>query len=211
MANDSQEELARFQAAHFSTATVSHFATHFLGPVDEHDEYEDEIIDDGLGYYDDGVKRTLTDEQIAIFRHSEVETLLRERRHNALANASTTESLEPLVSPMPAIIGPVQPDSPPSALHEAEDGEIEDASTPATSSTAAEGTQVLGKKKKNKKKKSKNPGVRNLHVKPDLRKRTWDVVEKAAQGPMDYGEAPGKEEVDRNTAPKRRMVSYDDV
>jgi len=39
---------------------------------------EDE--DDGLGYYDDGVKRTLTDEQIAMFRHSEIETLLRERR-----------------------------------------------------------------------------------------------------------------------------------
>jgi hypothetical protein len=33
-----------------------------------------------LGYYPDGVKRTLTDEQIAIFRHSEIQTLLRERR-----------------------------------------------------------------------------------------------------------------------------------
>lgn len=37
--------------------------------------------DDGLGYYDDGVKRTLTDEQIAIFRHSELEASAREKRH----------------------------------------------------------------------------------------------------------------------------------
>ena len=39
--------------------------------------YED---DDGLGYYPDGVKRTLTDEQIAMFRHSEIYALLRERQ-----------------------------------------------------------------------------------------------------------------------------------
>lgn len=36
--------------------------------------------DDSLGYYADGVKRTLTDEQIAIFRHTEVEMLLKDRR-----------------------------------------------------------------------------------------------------------------------------------
>ena len=34
--------------------------------------------DDGLGYYDDGVKRTLTDQQIEMFRHSEIEQLRRE-------------------------------------------------------------------------------------------------------------------------------------
>ncbi|KAK0259901.1 hypothetical protein LTR91_000513 [Friedmanniomyces endolithicus] len=36
--------------------------------------------EDGLGYYADGTKRTLTDEQVAMFRHSEIEHLLRERR-----------------------------------------------------------------------------------------------------------------------------------
>lgn len=35
---------------------------------------------DQLGYYDDGIKRTLTDEQIAMFRHSEVQDLLRDCR-----------------------------------------------------------------------------------------------------------------------------------
>ena len=35
---------------------------------------------DDLGHYPDGVKRTLTDEQIAMFRHSEIYSILRERQ-----------------------------------------------------------------------------------------------------------------------------------
>ncbi|KAL6248997.1 hypothetical protein RBB50_004060 [Rhinocladiella similis] len=35
---------------------------------------------DELGFYDDGTKRTLTDEQIKMFRHSEIQRLLSERR-----------------------------------------------------------------------------------------------------------------------------------
>lgn len=41
---------------------------------------EEQQSDDGLGYYDDGVKRTLTDEQIAIFRHSEIQRYLTRQR-----------------------------------------------------------------------------------------------------------------------------------
>lgn len=48
----------------------------------------EEDDDDGLGYYHDGVKRTLTDEQIAIFRHSEIESILRENRRD---DAEATE------------------------------------------------------------------------------------------------------------------------
>ena len=40
--------------------------------------YEPADEDDGLGYYEDGEKRTLTDEQIEMFRHSEIEQLIRE-------------------------------------------------------------------------------------------------------------------------------------
>ncbi len=36
--------------------------------------------EDDLGYYEDGVKRTLTDEQIEMFTHSEMEQLRREER-----------------------------------------------------------------------------------------------------------------------------------
>ena len=39
------------------------------------DGYYDED-DDGLGYYSDGVKRTLTDSQLSIFRHSEIQRIL---------------------------------------------------------------------------------------------------------------------------------------
>ena len=37
-------------------------------------------VDDGLGYYSDGVKRTLTDEQVAMFRHSEIYAIQRARQ-----------------------------------------------------------------------------------------------------------------------------------
>jgi hypothetical protein len=39
--------------------------------------------EDDLGWYHDGVKRTLTDEQVAMFRHSEIQRLLQQRRLNA--------------------------------------------------------------------------------------------------------------------------------
>lgn len=35
---------------------------------------------DDLGYYPDGVKRTLTDQQISMFRHSEIYSLIRKRQ-----------------------------------------------------------------------------------------------------------------------------------
>ena len=44
--------------------------------AEDHQEAEE----DDLGYYPDGVKRTLTDEQIKIFRHSEIHALLRARQ-----------------------------------------------------------------------------------------------------------------------------------
>lgn len=50
-----------------------------LIPATETPQRDDDY--DDLGYYPDGAKRTLTDEQIAIFRHSEIESILRKRRH----------------------------------------------------------------------------------------------------------------------------------
>lgn len=51
--------------------------------------------DDDLGYYSDGVKRTLTDEQIRIFRHSEIHALRREKelREEALAESLREEAM----------------------------------------------------------------------------------------------------------------------
>ena len=44
---------------------------------------EEEVEEDEeghLGYYDDGVRRTLSDAQIAMFRHSEIQRLMLQRR-----------------------------------------------------------------------------------------------------------------------------------
>jgi Protein of unknown function (DUF3807) len=50
---------------------------------------ENSLLDDNaLCHYEDGVKRTLTDEQVAIFRHTEIQELLRERRAEAESAAS---------------------------------------------------------------------------------------------------------------------------
>jgi hypothetical protein len=55
-------------------------------------DYEFEVEDDGLGYYSDGVKRTLTEEQIAMFRQSEIRELIKELE---LRPSSEHESCEP--------------------------------------------------------------------------------------------------------------------
>jgi hypothetical protein len=96
--------MAAFHEAHFSQLATDHFHTHFLRPddppaqettynaADEDEYYEEE--DDGLGYYPDGVKRTLTDEQIAIFRHSEFEALRRARGSSQPRKSTTTNPEE---------------------------------------------------------------------------------------------------------------------
>ena len=65
-----QEDLQAFHAAHFP----GHPPTQ-IQPSTEADAEEDD-----LGYYPDGVKRTLTDEQIQIFRHTEIHELIRARQ-----------------------------------------------------------------------------------------------------------------------------------
>ncbi|KAJ5306759.1 hypothetical protein PENANT_c003G08326 [Penicillium antarcticum] len=54
---------------------------HFPGkPQPTLPQENDEPAEEDLGYYPDGVKRTLTDEQIRIFRHSEIHALLRQKQ-----------------------------------------------------------------------------------------------------------------------------------
>ncbi|KAK3666149.1 hypothetical protein LTR22_002813 [Elasticomyces elasticus] len=68
-----------FQSSHFGDDTKpevwfvdAQTALHFDAPPAPQE--------DDLGHYEDGTKRTLTDEQIAMFRNSEIQKLLRERR-----------------------------------------------------------------------------------------------------------------------------------
>ncbi|KAL8655891.1 MAG: hypothetical protein Q9226_002865 [Calogaya cf. arnoldii] len=74
-----KEDLRRFQNVHFAPRTSSINAvpqanTNFVGIWAETAE------EDNLGYYPDGAKRTLTDEQVAMFRHSEIYALQRKRQ-----------------------------------------------------------------------------------------------------------------------------------
>ncbi|KUI58148.1 hypothetical protein VP1G_05435 [Cytospora mali] len=108
-----EADLFSFHQAHFGHSTVALFATDFLDPKkaqqhqdyqpegDEYTYYEEEEYedDDGLGYYPDGVKRTLTDEQIAMFRHSEIQTLLKSQekaqpRRNTSSGSATPIPME---------------------------------------------------------------------------------------------------------------------
>jgi hypothetical protein len=78
-----QDDLRAFHAQHFPHAPASEHILHGTEPAAEAAEeyYEDYYEeDDGLGYYPDGTKRTLTDEQIAMFRHSEIHATLRKRQ-----------------------------------------------------------------------------------------------------------------------------------
>lgn len=59
------------------TAEAEDVSDYVLDNGNDNDERNigDDDDDDGLGYYPDGVKRTLTDEQILMFRHSEEEAI----------------------------------------------------------------------------------------------------------------------------------------
>ncbi|KAG9201576.1 hypothetical protein G6514_005583 [Epicoccum nigrum] len=72
------DDLRDFHARHFPHASAPEHILHGVeeAPVEEH--YEE---DASLGYYEDGTPRTLTDEQIAMFRHSEIQAIIRKRRH----------------------------------------------------------------------------------------------------------------------------------
>ena len=69
-----------FQTRLFGAASTYLPATG--GNFEDHEplDYAGKNAVDELGYYPDGVKRTLTDDQIAMFRHSEIYSILRERQ-----------------------------------------------------------------------------------------------------------------------------------
>lgn len=67
--NVTLDDLQAFQFKHFPGQQLTVFP-----------QENDQTTAEDLGYYPDGVKRTLTDEQIRIFRHSEIHALLRERQ-----------------------------------------------------------------------------------------------------------------------------------
>ncbi|KAG6004732.1 hypothetical protein E4U21_000824 [Claviceps maximensis] len=155
----SQHDLVTFDQTHFSNDAVAKFAIEFTHlPLKNEDAFLDESHgcedEDDLGVYYDGVKRTLTDEQIAIFRHSELRE--HEKRQNLKAQPSGL-----------------------SAGAEAADAQRHGSTEEFSQSARAHNIRGIRKKKKK--------GGRNVvhEPKPDLRKRTWDVVD-AGLDSLDY-------------------------
>ena len=79
------EDLNQFHQAHFNSPTPS---SSLLAQPQEDKQ------DDDLGYYSDGIKRTLTDDQIAMFRHSEIQRLLQQRRAAREEEAEAAEDVQ---------------------------------------------------------------------------------------------------------------------
>jgi hypothetical protein len=74
-----EDGLREFHRKHFPATKTPD------GPLLPQNEAVEEEVD--LGYYPDGTKRTLTDEQIAMFRHSEVQKMIRRVREAADSGA----------------------------------------------------------------------------------------------------------------------------
>ncbi|KAI1267638.1 hypothetical protein F5Y18DRAFT_424764 [Xylariaceae sp. FL1019] len=206
----SEAEIASFHASHFSTDAVSCFGASFLGvEIPAYGaivEYYEEDEDDGLGYYPDGVKRTLTDDQIAIFRHSELEAL---RRAEELSKQQALDNNQTHVVPTStATPNTSQYDDSPKdhdmADEGSEDGEIE---TVKPVLTKAEQKRQKRQRAKQKKRTAERKFV--PEPKPDLRKRTWDVVE-AGMDSLYYDDAGDSQAQESTMAATRKQISYDD-
>ncbi|KAI0146091.1 hypothetical protein GGR57DRAFT_506607 [Xylariaceae sp. FL1272] len=207
----SEADIASFHASHFSPDAIASFGTHFLSveaPAYEGTvEYYEE--DDGLGYYPDGVKRTLTDDQIAIFRHSELEALRRadERSKNQTSDNRQTP------------VGPTSIDTPNTSHYDdspkdevmadeagegSEDGEIETEKPVLTKNE-------LKRQKRQRARQKKKAADRKFvpEKKPDLRKRTWDVVE-AGMDALYYDDVGNAQNQESTMTTTRKQISYDD-
>jgi hypothetical protein len=77
-----QYDLQCFHNAHLGPAPTQSSASVRTGSTIQSN------ADDGLGYYADGTKRTLTDEEIAIFRHSELQQVIRAKHNSELDGES---------------------------------------------------------------------------------------------------------------------------
>lgn len=202
--NVTETDLSSFHEAHFGKAAIAKFSEDFLdfhttqrnddeqhegyGEEQYYDEedYEEAEEDDGLGYYADGAKRTLTDEQIAMFRHSEMHALQRAREKAQDKNLRTSHSPSPV--PMDFI--------------KAEEGELtDDAPRPMP--------VAKSQKKTKKKKRGSGNGNKRWEPDPERRKRTWDVVETGLDG-LDYGETE-QSASPATPVPQRRRITYDEV
>ncbi|KAF8544285.1 hypothetical protein BDD12DRAFT_873193 [Trichophaea hybrida] len=100
-------DLAAFHHSHLCQSSDPGACSPLCSASDEQEAYWEQ---DDLGYYPDGVKRTLTDTQIAIFRFSEIQELLKQKRR-ADANRKrrrneVDETVDASEIPQPVAVSP---------------------------------------------------------------------------------------------------------
>lgn len=186
-----QEDLYAFHARVFGYPAPSQlFGT-------EQEPYKDasydeiyQVENDDLGYYADGAKRTLTDEQIAMFRHSEIYSILRERQvHKENLEADGTEPSNAMVSqPEEAVDATVSSDEEGEVQS---DGEVKEifATAPKVDHQRVEATHARKKRKREDTDASYVHG--GMHASRSVRGFVRELDSAAAEDQiLDYGDEP---------------------
>ena len=145
--------------------------------------------DDGLGYYPDGAKRTLTDDQIAMFRHSEIYSIMRERQvRKENLEAEGGEEFEDVVS---------QPERAVKASTPSEEGEVQsDGEVKEASATLPEhNTQYEQASRVKNKRKREDTDTNYVHGKKYASRSARGLVRELDSAAvedqvLDYGEEP---------------------
>ena len=189
----------------------------------------EDVEEDGLGYYPDGVKRTLTDEQIAMFRHSEIYALERKRQlrkenqevndglYDSPANSATQDIQHEQV-------GQASPFSPEQSMdkfmkHYGPGGKnrcdfqlVEAALTDIKDSVGPDRTSRATVTGTRKRRKGNGDGRRNDHRDTTSRRQARELDDVVADvGILDYGaESSVKQSIETEPETERVQVSYAD-
>jgi hypothetical protein len=92
MTDDDVRRLRDFHAAHFVNKPIPDIQASKAEPAEAVPTTDS--TEKSLGYYADGVRRTLTDDQIKMFRHSEIQRLLLERQQRKEAEEEEARRIE---------------------------------------------------------------------------------------------------------------------
>ena len=155
--------------------------------------------EDDLGYYHDGTKRTLTDDQIAMFRHSEIYAILRDRqvrKENRQADADNgPDVVEP--NPEPTSEGMMLSEDEKESVHNAENSGEKRENTVMYQRTGSELSPGHNKRKRNN---SDDGGrvVKGFTSRRLAREMDTATVEDCV---LDYGDEPIAEEPVAQTHP----------
>nr|POF25954.1 hypothetical protein CFP56_22102 [Quercus suber] len=228
-----EHDLLEFQYVHFGDKTKpEHWFIDAETALSFYPDMDSE--NDELGYYDDGVRRTLTDDQIAMFRHSEVQELLRDCRlqREEQEYQMRIPALEPQAGNEKQPVSPVSHDS---SLED----ELADASrmhslrppmskrqlSPSSRSDTSRSTSASIKRQRKQEvpyeqRKKRNweqyiQGEDEQHGSITQRRLAREMDEQHTQEVMmDYGEdesVPSKSEQVSTTSTRRAPVSYEDL